>query len=124
MITIVTYFMSVLLNDMSQPGGKKRSADQLRKVVPPKAESDAAAEDMGKWFGEYLKDNGYFLDGGWPPVYKQMVMQAFPPINVDDEITEDNVESMFVHYLANMNRFLRESPQSQAGKAFRGSVVC
>ncbi|CAB9513051.1 Major facilitator superfamily MFS_1 [Seminavis robusta] len=117
------FVMHDILNDLEQPDGKRKNIEILNKTIPPQADIDADAEAMGRWFTEYLKDGGYFLDGGWPPVYKQMIMQAFPPINTDGELTEENVEPTVLRYLANMNRFLREDTQSRANKGFRNSVI-
>ena len=115
--------MHDILNDLAEPDGRKKNAELLKKVVPPPAERDAMAESMGRWFADYLKDGGYFLDGGWPPVYKAMIMQAFPPVNTDGEITEDNIEQTVLGFLTNMNTFLRDEGRSNFNKAFRNSVV-
>lgn len=115
--------MHDILNDIAEPEGRKKTVEMLKKVLPPPVEQDEAAAAMGRWFADYLKDGGYFLDGGWPPVYKQMIMQAFPPVNTDGAITEENVEQTTLGFLANMNKFLREEGRSNFNKAFRNSVV-
>lgn len=117
------FIMHDILADIETPEGRKKSIETLNKVIPSKEDRHMDAQDMGKWFADYMEDNGYFLDGGWPPVYKQMIMQSFPAINTGGEITEDNVEQTMVRTLANMNRFLREEGASRANRAFRNSVI-
>lgn len=115
--------MHNILAGLQEPGGKEKTLELFNKAIasPEERKTDAAA--MGKWFGEYMVDNGYFLDGGWPPVFKQMIMQAFPPINKDGEVNLENMESTVVHHLAYMNRYLREETGNFAIRGFRNSVV-
>ena len=70
------FVMHDILNDLADPEERKKNVELLHKVRPSETERDSDAEALGTWFTEYMKDSGYFLDGGWPPVYKQMIMQV------------------------------------------------
>lgn len=115
--------MHNILAELDDPAKKVENVSLLKKVMPPEEEKEKNADDMGKWFATYMKDNGYFLDGGWPPVQKQLIMQAFPPINMEGEINEENIERTMVNYLAVMNRFLREESTGRATRGFAKSVL-
>jgi hypothetical protein len=115
--------MTNILNELQAPGGIEKNVELFKKVQPPEEHRNADADAMGKWFTEYMKDNGYFIDGGFPAIYKQMIMHAFPPINTDGEINENNIETTMVNYLANVNRLLRDDTNNAAIRGFRNSVV-
>mmetsp|Transcript_62803 Transcript_62803/g.185464 ORF Transcript_62803/g.185464 Transcript_62803/m.185464 type:complete len:510 (-) Transcript_62803:200-1729(-) len=63
-------------------------------------------DDLGKWIGEYLLDNGYH-----PHIQsvlvKQMVMTAFPSITKDKEYTPENIEEALTRRRAIMNEYLQ-----------------
>ena len=115
--------MQKILSELQEPGGPEKNAAIFKKVQPPASFRNEDAEAMGKWVSEYLKDGGYFLDGGWPAVYKQMIIRAFPPINTDGEINAENIEPTMIRFLANVNTFLQENNNNAALRGFRGSVV-
>jgi MFS family permease len=63
-------------------------------------------EEMGKWFGEYMKQNGY-VGPATPQTMKAMIIKAFPPLNKEGIITVDNFEQtiirgekVFGHYVS------------------------
>ena len=115
--------MHEIISELEDPEERRKNLEILHQLIPSPEIRNGDADALGRWFAEYLKDTGYFLDGGWGPVYKQMIMKAFPPINTDGEINFDNIESHMVKTLANMNRFLRKEGASRAVQGFRKSVV-
>ena len=115
--------MHEILTELEDPEQRAQNIEIMKSIMPPPEECAKEAKELGKWFSDYLVDSGYFLDGGWGPVYKQMIMKSFPKINSDGEINENNVESHMVKTLANINRFLHKEGTSRAVKGFRKSVV-
>ena len=91
---------------------------------PSVEEKAAMAKGLSTWFAEYLQDNGYWIDDS-PILYKQMIMQAFPPLlpENDSEITVENMEQAAVNYVRLLNRYLDDHKISDATRAFAGSVV-
>lgn len=115
--------MHNILASLHESGGKERNVELFRKTQPPVEHRTEDAEAMSRWFRDYMVDNGYFLDGGWPPVFKQMIMQSFPPVNRDGQLNAENIESTVLRSLAYMNRYLREENSNGAIRGFRNSVV-
>ena len=96
------------LAEIDQPGKARELAKEINESSPSQEDQDKQGQDLGLWFGEYLKDSGYLLDGGHPTIFKQMIMKAFPLINADHEVTEENIEKSILRYLVATNRFLDE----------------
>lgn len=117
------FVMHDVLADLQDPEKKQRNLETINKTRPSEEKRKENAEAMGRWFADYLYDGGYFIDGGWPPVYKQMILHSFPAMTSDKDLTMDNMEPVMVRYLANMNRVLREGEPSRAIRGFRNSVV-
>ena len=78
---------------------------------------------MGMWWAEYMHENGYFLDGGQILLLKQMIMHAFPPINKDGELTEENIEKTTLRFASVLNEHFLKATPTKAEQGFRNSVV-
>jgi hypothetical protein len=111
------------LSMLDTPEHRSEVVEKLNKVVPPKAEQEKLAAEMGNWFADYMKDAGYFLDGGRITVMKQMIMEAFPPINKDGELTEDNIETTVLKYMKLTNDYFEKTQAGPAVEAFAKSVL-
>lgn len=91
--------------------GRKEIVSHFNKSMPSQRIQDEVAKDMGEWFADYTQDSGYFLDGGHAMLMKQMIMIAFPPLNKDGEITEENLEATTLRMAKLMNDyFKRDEP--------------
>ena len=68
--------------------------------------------------------NGYWIDDS-PIMYKQMIMQAFPPLLPENqtEFNLENFEQGAINYIRVLNKYLDEDKLSPASKALAGSVV-
>jgi len=69
-----------------------------------------------------MQDSGFFLDGGKAHLIKQMVMEVFPPINSDGEVTEKNIESMTLRRAKLFNDYFMRDESSIATRAFSNSI--
>ena len=63
-----------------------------------------ASGDLGQWMGEYMADNGY-SPHTTSIMMKQMFMLAFPPLQKDDDVTEDNVEELLLNTKKLLDRY-------------------
>ena len=111
------------LANLDTPEHRQEVADRLTKVTPSKEDQAKNAADMGAWFGEYMLDNGYFLDGGRITLMKQMIMEAFPPINKDGEFNEQNMEAMVLKYMKLMNDYFERTKAGPAVEAFAKNYI-
>ncbi|CAB9505238.1 tetracycline resistance protein [Seminavis robusta] len=113
------YYLSL----QDTPENKRRVVEHLRQSCPSKEVQKERADVIGDWCGEYLFENGYFLDGGQVNLMKQMIMLAFPRINADGEMTEQNISETTVRFAKVLNEYFLKSQPTQAAQAFRNSVV-
>lgn len=95
----------------------------MESSLPSQEVIDKQAEDLGLWFGEYLKDTGYLFDGGHPVIMKQLIMKAFPMVRHEEEHTVESTEKMCLAFLKVLNKALDDGTKSDATRAFRNSVV-
>eukprot|EP00978_Attheya_sp_CCMP212_P008105 scaffold18862_cov55-Attheya_sp.AAC.4 len=78
-------------------------------------------QDIGQWFGDYLKDNGY-VGSLSPQALKMLILKPFPVIYQDSLRPEHfeqaliNTESVFNHYL---KHDIEEEPVYGLQKLFR-----
>ena len=114
---------SQFLADLDKPGMTESLVEKFNQAIPSEQVQEKNAADMGRWFAEYMKDNGYFLDGGDPITLKEMLMRAFPPVNTDGELTEENAKKTMIAFIATFNRFLHDEEPNQATSAFRQAMV-
>ena len=111
------------LANLDTPEHRREVAERLTKVTPSKADQEKNATDMGAWFGDYMLDCGYFMDGGRITLMKQMIMEAFPPINKDGEFKEENMEKMVLKYMKVMNDYFERTKAGPAVEAFANSYI-
>ena len=97
--------------------------ESVRHVRPSQHVVDQQAQDLGQWFGEYMKDAGYLFDGGHPAIMKQLIMKAFPAASYEKDINVHVMEKLTVTFLKVMNQALDQETKSAATKALRNSVV-
>jgi len=115
------------LSMMDTPEKIREVVAKLNESSPSEEAKTRAAEDLGRWFGDYAKDNGYFLSGGQSTLLKQMIIttgKAFPAINRDGGvITVENHESTVLRFMKVTNDYFEMSEPDPATKAFRDTVV-
>jgi len=118
------------LNDIDSQEKAEEVLALHQKTLPKQAVIEERADDLGKWFTEYMKDAGYFMDGGTTPtLYKQMIMKAFPRLNgaspADEasELKAENMEDFLLRFVSVMNNTLEQDKLSSFTQAFRNSVV-
>ncbi|KAL3908637.1 MAG: hypothetical protein SGARI_002970 [Bacillariaceae sp.] len=111
------------LANLDTPEHRREVAERLTKVTPSKDDQAKNAADMGAWFGEYMLDNGYFQDGGRITLMKQMIMEAFPPMNKTGDFTEENMEIMVLRYMKLMNEYFERTKAGPAVEAFANSYI-
>lgn len=78
-----------------------------------------AQDDLGKWVGEYLDDNGYSPHVN-PVLIKQMVMTAFPSITRDKEFTPENIEEALVRQSSIMGHYMVVADKQRTRYSLRG----
>jgi hypothetical protein len=69
-------------------------------------------DDLGKWFADYLEDNGYAAHAQ-SLVIKQMIASAFPTITHDEGLTEDNIEEIYLRARRVTNQYLALEEEEQ-----------
>jgi hypothetical protein len=111
------------LSNLDTPEHRREVVDKLVKVTPSKTDQEKTAADMGAWFAGYTTASGYFLDGGRITLMKQMIMEAFPPINKDGELTEENIETTVLKYMKVMNDYFERTKSGPFVEAFANTVV-
>ena len=55
----------------------------------PQPDRNKAKLEMGSWLADYFDDAGYVNWEGQAPIYKAMIMAAFPPIDDLDDVKPD-----------------------------------
>ena len=55
----------------------------------PKVDRNKAKTDMGSWIADYFDDAGYINWETQSPIFKAMLMSAFPPIDALDDVKPD-----------------------------------
>ena len=66
-----------------------------------------AREDLGKWFTDYLEDNGYWAENQ-QTMYKQMIVSAFPPlVKKGEPVTVDNFENLILRFIKIMRMHVK-----------------
>ena len=124
----VRQHMGKLLNDPALESVEARQAllEQYTAARPTDEQKAQLAKGLSTWFADYLMDNGYWMDDS-PILYKQMIMQAFPPLlpnHGDLGYTAENIEEAGINYLRVLNKYLDDSPDlSGVTRAFAGRVV-
>lgn len=86
---------------------RKKLVGQVNVSKASAAEVEESAAELGKWFTDYLTDNGYWVEDS-PALMKQMIMRAFPKIQDGREVTPDSILPTFLGYLKLMNRYSQE----------------
>ncbi|KAL3909912.1 MAG: hypothetical protein SGILL_007899 [Bacillariaceae sp.] len=114
---------SEYLSYLDTPEHRREVAEKLSKVAPSKNDQEKTAADLGAWFGDYMFDSGYFLDGGRITLMKQMIVEAFPPINKDGELNEENMEMTTLRYMRLINDYFERTQSGPAVEAFAKAYV-
>lgn len=92
---------------------------QFEASTVPEEEMTHLKEDLGKWFADYMEDSGYFMDEV-PILYKQMIMDAFPPVNPGGKVTEENAEQVIINYIRVIKKYLKQEENAGFITAFAG----
>jgi len=114
--------MHTYLNEMHDPDRKAYMASAFNKAKPNEENMNETAEEIGKWFAEYLKDTGYLYVGHHSILYKMMIMQAFPRIHQNESIDGDNLEAIIARYLTVLNNHLDERQCKGLIKGFQANA--
>jgi len=113
------YYLSL----QDTPQGKRDIVEHLRQSCPPIDVQQARAKDLGEWFADHMHENGYFLDGGQITLLKQMIMHAFPRVNVDGELTEENLTETTTRFAKVLNEYFLKATPLQAEQALRNTII-
>lgn len=115
-----------LLNDpdLESPEAREELFTKMMAARPDAERKAELAKGLSTWFTDYLIDNGYWIDDS-PILYKQMIMQAFPPLlaGKEKDLTFENMEEMGTNYVRVLNKYLDEPQLSKVTRAFAGSMV-
>ena len=105
---------ALMLKEMETEGGAYTFADQAEASRLPAEAVEESTQALGQWFTDYLFANGYWVDDN-PVLWKQMIMNAFPPVNDGQIMTPENVEQYLLNYHQVFNRHvsLNESSDVQ-----------
>merc|ERR1712196_640137 len=68
---------------------------------PPKEYIEQQKKELGKWFVDYLEDNGWWIENDPTPM-KMMIMNSFP--RMPHPLTADNMQLMLLQMLKVMNQ--------------------
>merc|ERR1712183_186761 len=118
-----SYFTG-LLSDIDTPVDRQMALDQWTAARATEEQRAKQADGLSQWFADYLIHNGYWIDDS-PILYKQMIMEAFPPLlpENESELTGENMEAAGINYIRVLNRYLDEPQVPAYTRAFAGSVV-
>ena len=86
------------------------------------AYSHETQDDLGKWFAEYLNDNGY-VGPGIAQTMKLMIMKAFPPLFAGGTLTHDNFEQALVNSEMVFNHYFRYEIETEEVEENASSVL-
>jgi len=114
--------MTEYLTRVQDPEYRTAIAKQFKVSQPPDEELEHLKSDLGRWFADYMEDNGYFMDEV-PILYKQMIMRAFPPVNTSGEMTADNMEQILINYIRVMKKYLKDEENAGFINAFAGRQI-
>lgn len=67
--------------------------------------TNEAYQEIGKWFADYIRDNGYHAQTH-PSEVKQMIVTAFPTIFEGEEVTPENLEQALINERRVANHYL------------------
>ncbi|KAL9182774.1 hypothetical protein ACHAXT_004053, partial [Thalassiosira profunda] len=86
---------------------------------------ETTAEDLGKWMGQYLLDNGYTPHTA-SVLMKQMFMSSFPPLlertaGGDFEANEDNIVPYLLRTRKLLARYVEQDKKNTASKTLAKS---
>jgi len=110
--TYITGQMRSALSDRDKMLAMQKMQSQMEEIMP-KVDRDKAKAEMGSWIADYFDDAGYKDWEKMAPVYKAMLMNAFPPVDpLDDEKPDyakmpiDKFEDALMKFLAVMDSHL------------------
>ena len=78
---------------------------------------DEVDGELGSWFTDYLKENGYDAMHRSPALTKQMIMTSFPPIATEKEWKPDNVEQRLLNHERVYRKFIESEEEEDTTKA-------
>jgi len=79
---------------------------------------DEVDGELGSWFTDYLKENGYDAMHRSPALTKQMIMASFPPIATEKEWKPDNVEQRLLNHERVYRKFIESEEEEDTTTAF------
>ena len=71
-------------------------------------------DDLGKWFADYIRDNGYHAQTK-PLLIKQYIVSAFPRLMEGDEVTPTNLEQTLLNERQLANHYLKVEEERKYG---------
>ena len=117
---LVTYNMNLTmqLRQMDSKEAKEKVVKMLELSRAPLEKRDELGQDLGNWFKDYLIGAGYFVDES-PFMYKQMIMEAFPPLREEGtELSADNLEQTLLNSARVVNKYHNEEIPTFHNRAF------
>ena len=121
-----------MLSDRGRMAKEQENLRHFNESVP-KVDRDKAKAEMGAWIADYFDDAGYQDWEKMAPLYKAMLMNAFPPVDpLDDEKPDyatmpiDKFEDALMKFLEVMDGHLAIEKKNQWSKfqanLFRGPL--
>jgi len=74
--------------------------------MTPKVDREKAKQEMGAWIADYFDDAGYINWEKQAPIYKSMLLSAFPPVDDLDDLKPDYATMPIDQYEDAMMKFL------------------
>jgi hypothetical protein len=128
----ITGYMRETLADRSKMIEMQKMSTEMSSIIPMVDREKAKAE-MGAWIADYFDDAGYQDWEKMAPIYKSMLMNAFPPVDALDDAKPDyatmpidKFEDALTKFLAVMDSHLATEKRRMYGKIpknFMSSLV-
>merc|ERR1711988_1941308 len=74
--------------------------------MTPKVDREKAKQEMGAWIADYFDDAGYINWEKQAPIYKSMLISAFPPVDDLDDVKPDYATMPIDQYEDALMKFL------------------
>lgn len=109
------------LHDVETEEQKEEVAKRMNKLNRPLTDQRKEAEELGRWFAEYLLDMGYFVHPVPQTIKKHMIIKSFPTLHDQEEVTKENVEESILHLISISRKFLADdhSPPDSTPRQLR-----
>jgi len=111
----------LFIGDLNESEDKGAAVCQQLREVDSLVNQEVLDEvdgELGSWFTDYLKENGYDAMHRSPALTKQMIMTSFPPISTEKEWKPDNVEQRLLNHERVYRKFIESKEEEDTKKSF------